>query len=245
MGSSFEHFSFVLFNLVAVSVPAPKALYPLNKWFGTREINDEQPQGTPVGVTLAAGPNGNEGGSYQFDGHANSYIEFPNNGGLDVQHSITMLCWLYPKVIDKGSIFSYGINDQQWRVHFWMSRSGKLYAGFAHRNYTDAPIFKTDKSLARNQWHYVGTSYDHITGMASIWVNGERVRQHSIGASMTLATQDNVRMGADGERFFTGRMTAMQFFDAALTAKQINEVKESGLGKHLCHLVVYLDQPPS
>ena len=190
-------------------------------------------------MTLATGPNGAEGGSYQFDGHVNSYIDFPNNGGLDVQHSITVLCWLYSTTLTRGSIFSYGIfNDQQWRVNFWISHSGKLWAAYAHRNYSGTPPFKTDNSLARNQWYYVGTSYDHLTGIASIWVNGERVVQRSIGASLTLATQDGVRIGAYNERYFTGRIAAMQFFDAALTAKQINEVKESGLGKYLYHLVV-------
>lgn len=237
-----EQFSF-LFNLIAISVPDPKALYPLNKWFAAREMNDLQPQGTLVGVTLATGPNGNEDSSYEFDGHANSYIDFPNNGGLDVQRSITVLCWLYPTIIDRGSIFSYGINDQQWPVHFWMSFSGKLSAVYADRNYSDTQAFKTDSSLSRNQWHYVGTSYDHITGIASIWVNGERVVQHSIGAGKTLATQDSVRIGAYNRRFFTGRIATMQFFDAALTAKQINEVNGSGLGKHVCHLVVLFLSP--
>ena len=232
-----EHFSF-LFNLVAISVPDPKALYPLNKWLEAREINNEQPQGNPVGVTLATGPSGDEGGSYEFDGHADSYIDFPNNGGLDVQHSITVLCWLYPKILAPGSIFSYGINDEQWTVHFWMTRSGKLGAAYAHRNYSEIPDFRSDNSMALNQWHYVGTSYDHDTGTASIWKNGKRVVQRSIGAGITLATQDNVRMGAYYKRYFMGRIAGMQFFDAALTEKQINEVKESGLGKYLCHLVL-------
>ena len=228
----FEAF-FFLFNIVAISVPDPKALYPLNKWFSAHEIKDEQPQGTPVGVTLATGPNGNEDGSYEFDGHSNSYIDFPNDGGLDVQDSITVLCWLYPEIIGtRGSIFSYGVNDQHWTVHFWISRSGKLSAGYADRNYSYMPSFKTDNSLASSQWYYVGTSYDHDTGIASIWVNGERVVQSNIGAGITLATQDSVRLGAYKGRYFTGRIAAMHFFDTALTAKQINEVKGSGLGKH-------------
>lgn len=189
-------------------------------------------------MTLATGPNGNEGGSYQFDGHADSYIDFPNNGGLDLQHSITVLCWLYPSNFEKGSIFSYGNDDQQSGVHFWITHSGKPWAIYAHRNYSETPTLKSDNTLATNQWHYVGTSYDHLTGIASIWVNGERVAQSSIGASLTLATQDSVRIGAYKERYLTGRIAAMQFFDAALTAKQINEVKESGLGKYLYHLVV-------
>ena len=200
---------------------------------------DEQPRGTHVGVTLATGPNGNEGGSYQFDRHADSYIDFPNNGGLDFQHSITVLCWLYPTNEERGSVFSYGNDDQHSGVHFWRSKSGKLRAIYAHRNYSETSELKADNPLARNQWHYVGTSYDHLTGIASIWVNGERIAQSGIGASLTLATQDSVRIGAYKERYLTGRIAAMQFFGAALTAKQINEVKESGLGTYFHHLVVF------
>ena len=96
----------MLFLFVAFSVPDPVALYPLNAKYTTQEINNRQPQGTPVGVSLAPGPDGKPGGSYQFTGNANSYIEFPNNGGLDVKQSITMLCWVYPQNTD-GPLFNY------------------------------------------------------------------------------------------------------------------------------------------
>ena len=228
----------LIFNLSAVSTPVPKALYPLSSLFATREIDDEQPEGTPVGVSQAPGPYGYDGGSYQFDGHVNSYIEFPNNGGLDVQHSITMLCWLYPENTD-GPIFQYRPSTN-WGVHLWIEAPGTLYAKYTHRDYSETSPLITSESLSLNQWHYVGTSYDHTTGIASIWLNGERVLQQNIGAGMTLATQDDVRMGAkaDDNRHLKGRIAAMQVLDAALTANQINEVKEAGLGKHLCHLLV-------
>ncbi|KAL9954030.1 hypothetical protein ACROYT_G041518 [Oculina patagonica] len=227
-----------LYGCVAVNIPHPKALYPLNSWFATREINNEQPQGTAVGVSLAAGPNDVDGGSYQFYGHVNSYIEFPNNGGLDIQHSITMLCWLFPENT-AGSIFQYR-PSVDWGVHMWIVGSGKLWAQYTNRDYSPTSALLTSQSLALNQWHYVGTSYDHTTGIASIWLNGERVLQQDIGTGMTLATQDDVRMGvkSDDSRYLLGRIAAMQVFDAALTAKQINTVKKAGLGRDLCHLLV-------
>lgn len=223
------------FHLLAVSIPDPKALYPLNSWFTTCEIDKEQSPGTPVGVTLADGPNDNDGGSYQFYGHVNSYIEFPNNGGLVVQHSITILCWLYLESIEDGPIFSYGTYEPVKGVHFWISSPGNLYADYEDCNYSHLPSLETDQPLTLKEWHYVGTSYDHDTGVASIWLNGERVVQQIIGACVTLATQDNVRMGAkDGDqRYLSGRIAAIQVFDTALTGKQILEVKKNGLGRHL------------
>lgn len=124
-----------------------------------------------------------------------------------------------------------------WGVHFWINSPGNLFAGYVHRDYySPLPPLTTNQPLELNKWHYVGTSYDNDTGIASIWVNGERVVQQSIGAGITLATQDDVRMGAKegDQRYLLGRIAAIQVFDAALTAKQINEMKKAGLGRHLC-----------
>ncbi len=189
-------------------------------------------------MSLAAGPYNVDSGSYQFYGHVNSYIEFPNNGGLDIQHSITLLCWLYPENTD-GPIFQYR-PSVDWGVHMWIVAPGKLRAQYMNRDYSTTSALLTSQSLTLNQWHYVGTSYDHTTGIASLWLNGKRVLQQDIGAGMTLATQDDVRMGvkSDDSRYLLGRIAAMQVFDAALTAKQINKVKWAGLGRDLCHLLV-------
>jgi len=203
----------------------------LNSQYGTREIANRQPQGTPTGVTLAAGPNGKTGGSFQFTGQANSYIEFPNNGGLDAKRSITMLCWLYPQSTD-GPIFNYKTSGS-WGVHMWVV-SGKLFARFTKRNYQLTQALTTSNSLALNQWQYVGASYDHKTGVASLWRDGQQVVQTNIGAGMTLGTQDNVRMGAKGGdgRYFRGRIAAMQIYDVALTEEQVNAVKTAGRGNY-------------
>ena len=100
----------------------------------------------------------------------------------------------------------------------------------------------TSQTLALNQWHYVGASYDHVTGITSVWLDGERVLQQDMGAGITLATQDDARMAAVSvdNRYLTGRIAAMQVYDVALTAKQINQVKEVGQGRHLCHLKLLL-----
>lgn len=99
---------------------------------------------------LVIGLNGNEDGFYEFDGYVNSYIDFLNNGGLDVQCFIIVLCWLYFKIIGKGLIFSYGINDQQWIVYFWLLCLGELRVIYMDRNYLDILFFKIDSFLLSN-----------------------------------------------------------------------------------------------
>ncbi len=149
-----------------------------------------------------------------------------------------MLCWLYAENT-AGPIFQYRPSIE-WGVHMWIVAPGELWAQYTNRDYSPTSALLTSQSLALNQWHYVGTSYDHTTGVASIWLNGKRVLQQDIGSGMTLATQDDVRMGvkADDNRYLLGRIAAMQVFDAALTAKQISTVKKAGLGRDLCHLLV-------
>ena len=207
----------------------------MNNKYGTLEIDNRHPQGTPVGVNLTAGPDGKAGGSYQFAGQNNSYIEFPNNGSLDAQHSITMLCWVYPENMN-GPIFNYkitgGLTSNLWVVHLWI-HSGKLYAAFSRRDYAlILPYLLVDQVLALNQWHYAGVSYDRNTGIANLWLDGQQVLQRNLGARQALATQDIVRMGAikDDDRYFKGRITAMQIYDVALTAHQINAVENAGRG---------------
>ena len=227
-----------LSNLVAVSIPDPVAFYPLNGQYGTRAIANRQPQGTPVGVTQAAGPDGKAGGSYQFTGQAKSYIQFPNNGGLDTERSITMLCWLYPQNTD-GPIFNYKTTGS-WGVHMWVV-SGKLFARFTKRNYQFTQGLVTSQSLELNQWQYVGASYDHNTGVASLWLDGQQVVQTNIGAGLTLGTQDDVRMGAkDGDgRYFKGRIAAMQIYNVAFTEEQVKAVKIPVEGNHCEEVFFY------
>ena len=87
-------------------------------------------------------------------------------------------------------------------------------------------------ALALNQWHYVGASYDYATGVESVWVDGARVAEKNIGAGVSLATQEDARMGSTSVNGlnFRGRLTRMQVYDVALTAEQIEEVKEDGRG---------------
>ena len=204
----------------------------MNGKYKTREINNRQPQGTPVGVSLVAGPDGEPCGSHRFSGQGNSYVQFPNNGGLDAHHSMTMLCWIYPENT-AGPLFSYTTSGS-WGVHLWVIEPLRLFARFVRRNYQSTSHLVTDQ-FELKEWYYVGASYDHQTGNAGLWLNGQEVVQQNIGAGMTLATQDKgVRMGVKqgDSRYFKGRITAMQIYDVALTAEQIQKVKNAGRGRN-------------
>ena len=228
-----------LFYFAASIAPDPVAVYPLNSKYLSREIKDRLSPGILSHVSLAPGIDGKEGGSYQFAGNIGSYIEFPNNGGLDVKHSITILCWVYPQTPD-GPLFQYG-GTHRWGVLLWMSK-GKLYAYFPHRNYQGSKFLYYDAlALAFNQWHYVGCSYDFISGEANVWLNGQSVVKMNIGKEIELATQDEVRIGAINmdRRYLQGRVTAVQLYDVALNAEQIKAVIGVGHGGNYSKTLIY------
>ena len=221
------------FNLVVVSIPDPVALYPLNSEYQTREANNRQPMGTTgTNVSLAPGPEGEPLSSYQFSGQDDGYIEFPNNGGLNVKHSMTMLCWVYMETSGvSGPLFSY--NNAAWGIRLRINY-GKLRTRFKKNAHST-----TDPPLEPKLWHYVGSSYNNETGKACLWLNGTKVEEKDIGAGITLATEQFARMGATtkpGKERFKGRVTAMQVYNVALTAEQINEVKDAGRGEELTNV---------
>ena len=226
-------------------VPDPVAFYPLDGSSGTKEINNRVGEGVPGGVYLAPGPDGKSDGSYEFSGTVNSFIEFPNGGGLDVQKSITMLCWLYPGGQD-GPIFNYR-NSGSWGVHLWVAGNGFLFVRFTKRDYsfTDGLVHTLLKP--EDGWRFVGASYDHASGDAKLWVDGELVQTLNIGENLLLATQDSVRMGVkigDG-RYFKGRIAQMQVYDVALTQEQIqiilNRIKLDGKKVLACNTCSKVD----
>ena len=206
-------------------VPFPVALFPLNAAHGTNEVNNRVTNVIPSGVNLAAGPNGEADGSYEFYGSNNSYIEIPNSAGepLDVRHSMTMLCWVYHDGQD-GPLFNYKTRGR-WAVHLWVVE-GQLFVRFTRRDYSLTTNLQ-HTSLAGG-WKFVGASYDRGTGVAKLWVNGAAVHTLNIGAGLDLATQDSIRMGAKigDERYFRGRIAQMQVYDKALSQEQIFAIQE-------------------
>lgn len=205
-------------------IPEPIGLYPLNGQYRTRDIGPRQnPAGNLVGVKLATGYYGQPDGSYQFSGSAESYIEFPNNGGLDAKYSLTVLAWIYPESVE-GPVFSYKTNGKG--VHLLIQKPYKLFGRFVTRGYQSPYAVESDKIRPR-AWNYVGATYDNSTGTGRLWVDGKRVAELNVGI-FELATQDAARMGAqtEGSQFYKGRVACLQIYDKALTSQQIEAVRD-------------------
>ena len=205
------------------------AYYPLNEEFKAREIDDKQPAGVLGQVELTTGPHGETNGSYQFSGNPNSFIEFPNDGGLDTLHSITLMCWVQPGGRD-GPLFNYK-NSGAWGVHIWIV-NGKFFNRITkYPNHAFFDAILTDQALPVGQWAHVAATYDHITGVNSLYINGHLSKTKYIGKTDRISTNDGqVRMGVKigDSRYFNGKIAQMKVFDIALDEADIKAAMNEG-----------------
>lgn len=213
--NSFTH----MFSALAV----PIAHYPLNLEYGAREKDLKQPSGVIHGsVTLASGPHNEPNGAYEFPGTSDSYIEFPNDGGLDTRQSITLMCWVQPGGQD-GPLFNYR-ESGPWGVHIWIN-FGKFFNRITEfPNHAFRTAISSFEELTEGQWYHVAATYDHNTGVNFLYIDGNPDNSLNIGTGYEISTNDDkVRMGVkDGDgRYFKGKITQMKVYDFALNVDQI------------------------
>ena len=172
-----------------------------------------------VGVRYTYGPDRHPKGALSFSGRRNSYVLIPNTGCLDTKSSITILGWVYPE--SAGPLFHY--NPKGWGVHLWMTRANELFMRFVGRKRKRMPYLKSRKIRPR-AWNYIAATYNHRTGMATLFVNSRPAIRKRIGRfSFGLATNYAVVIGAKpgDRRYFRGRVACMQAFGRALNAREI------------------------
>lgn len=201
------------------------AIYPLNGGVKGRDISlSRNPTGILGNVRTAPGPDRTRDGSYQFFGRSNSFIQFPNRGKIDTKRSITLMAWIYHEG-RAGPIFNYMPNG--WGVHFWMISPRMLFVRFTRRRgrrFTKAVL---SRRVRPHRWQLVAATYNHKSGQAKLFVQNRFVTRKDIGR-IRLATNYPARMGAriGDKRYFRGRISCMQVYPMALTAKQINARKK-------------------
>lgn len=216
--------------LNSFSVPlSPVAFFPLNGQYETTDIShSSNPAGQASDVELAPGPDGSTGGSYQFSGSSTSFISFPNNGGLDTRYSMTFLAWMYHE-LNAGPIFFYTGSGNG--VRFMLNNGGRFIALLRSSNLTE---IEGDVShvLEQKTWHFVGFSYNYVSGELVLWINGTVHKKKVVDQPAELATQQTtVRIGATPglDRHYKGRMSCVQLYNRVLSELEIEDAKQSCL----------------
>ena len=158
-----------------------------------------------------------------FQGTVNSYIEFPNKGGLDTRFSITLMCWVQPGGQD-GPLFNYGsLHDLSINIF----HNGKFISRIIkHKYFQKLPLqtVETPEDLPVGKWVHVSASYDHNTGNNSLYVNGQLRASQNISTGYEIATfPQRVRMGTIGGAYgnFKGKIAEIKVFNVALNEAQI------------------------
>ncbi|PFX30307.1 NFX1-type zinc finger-containing protein 1 [Stylophora pistillata] len=205
----------------------PLAMFPFNaecgglEYFSQEEIAYISPR-----VRYAPGVDGNPGGSLELTGFADSFIEIPNwwGGFSDAGSSITLLTFIYPFGI-VGPILSYDVHGygvQLWHEGF-EGGMGILTAYFIRRDLQ--PIAPLRAAVLHiNEWNFIGASYDHDSGLARLWHNGNEVMKVFIGENCYLATQFPIRIGAFLGYHFAGRISHLHIYAESLTAENVQAV---------------------
>ena len=181
-------------------------------------------------VASAPGPDGTQGGSIHLRGTANSFIEIPNQAGsdLDTRTSITLLMHVFP-VGNRGPILSFhedGLGVQIWQEGLEDGK-GILTVRFVWRDFSQPPAL-TKAVLTINAWNFIGASYDHDSGIARLWHNGNAVDAKFIGSKMELATHFSIRIGAITSagpgHCFQGRVRELHIFCESLGKEMVRTV---------------------
>lgn len=216
----------VLFSFFFLQGPfKASAFYPLTSRTRGRDISVfGNPPGKLGYVQSAPGPDKLPGGSYQFFGRRDSYIQFPNRGKLDTRRSSTVIAWIYHEG-RAGPIFNYMPNG--WGVHLWMVSPRTLFVRYTRRQGRKSTTALASPRIKPRTWQYIAATYDHYTGYAKLYLDSKVIAQRRLGR-IRLATNYPVRMGArigDG-RYFRGRISCVMVFDVALNPNQIARRKK-------------------
>ena len=220
----------------------PVAVFPLNQLCGGLERISRANLATMSRVAWAPGVDGTPNGSIHLRGRPDSFIEIPNRpgSGLDTRTSITLLMHVFP-IGNRGPILSFqedGLGVQTWQEGV-VDQKGVLTVRFAWRDFAQPPAL-SKAVLNMNAWNFIGASYDHESGIARLWHDGNEVEAKFIGRKMELATQYSIRMGALATAgpalCFQGRISELHIFAECLGRESVRAiggiVPEGNAGMH-------------
>ena len=126
-----------------------------------------------------------------------------------------------------GAIVTYHTNNHGVRLFM---KDGNLHVKGMTRDGSDNSwmanqmLLKYDKVIQETAWYYVGATYDYATRNATLWVDGDKVTEGSIG-SVELKTNAHIRIGAWNENVNRRRrISCVQIYHKVLTKQEIRAV---------------------
>ena len=144
--------------------------------------------GTSAGI-ISGNPmftNGLVGQALAFDG-TDDLVRMPASATLNVgtNEGFTIEGWInVPTVTRRGPIFEW--NDGSTILpgpHLWVSATsvGSLFASIVDTSNVAHQIVSPPNLLVANTWQHVALSYNRITGIGALHLNGANVQQQNLG----------------------------------------------------------------
>lgn len=236
MSVVFVEFYHALSCFISVIRRGAVAVYQLTSASKNRDISGyANPPAMLVGVNYARGPDNHPQGALYFKGTRNSYVLIPNNGCLDVRNSITIIFWLFAEGL--GPLVHF--NPYGSGVQISLVSPFRLSARFVPRS--GKWVNAVNANITPRRWYYVATTFDHTTGVVSIFVNNALLTQRRIGPfRFGLATNKPVVIGGKpgSRRSFRGKISCVQVYNYPMNLLQIRSKEK------LCFRAGILSQFP-
>jgi hypothetical protein len=179
-----------------------------------------------VNGDITADPGGKRNGAAKFT--TGSYLDLDGPSvpsELIPTTGITLAAW--GKVENTGgdhAIFNARASDSTWLIHPEFRSNGEFR--WLNRSYGGTTMFDIRAGVVTwDEWqHFCGT-YDEASGKATLYINGEVVRQENVTSPADIAGDwdSGARVGynIDNARPFTGLMDMLWLFKRALTQDEI------------------------
>ena len=168
---------------------------------------------------------------------ANSFLDLdgPSVKAEDIPiEGMSLIAWINVESVSDMAIFNARATDGTWVVHPEARGDGN-YRWLNRGPNPGRTIFdiRAGENKA-NEWiHYAGT-YSRADGLAVLYINGENVGEESARLDTPIA--DNWGQGArvgfniDDKRPFTGLMDDFNLWKRGLSAEEVNDIMNNGLG---------------
>jgi len=158
----------------------------------------------------------------EFNKSSNQYLEIPDSPLLDLEQTLTVSAWVYPKDYPNSGLMSIVSKDGNYEFH--LDSSGRVY-WYWERSPSGTRSLTSNRAIPRNQWSHITIRYNKSGAPAkqSIFINGQLDR--SSNRNDTLATNNRpLQIGQDQNfagRAFDGFIDEVQIFSQALSNAQI------------------------
>ncbi len=185
--------------------------------------------GTVNDVTYVDGPQGDTLAATRFIGSTSSNMVINNSPKLDTQYSITILVHL--NVEGVGTVLNFGTDRGLGLSIITTNENFKIV--FHPRTRDEGlGLVQADTNIPTNKWVYVAAVYDYVTGVGTLYLDGNAGATFQLDAQTAIHTQQDIYVGSlASESAYTGSVACLRIYNRALPRSEIRSVKECPFGE--------------